>query len=68
MAKDILGKEVRQGDTVSVGGVAEVLNVLSDKGGPVYLLVMLAGKYPVCVPAQVCTLLDETALKQETRS
>lgn len=66
VAKDILGKEVVVGDTVQVGGVAEVLNVLSDKGGPVYLLVMLAGKFPVCVPATCCTVLDEEKLKQET--
>ena len=68
MAKDVLGREVRLGDYVELGGVAEVLHILSDKGGPVYLLVKVAGRFPVCVPATCCTLLTEDALKQETRS
>ena len=68
VAKDILGKPVQVGDTVQVGGVAEVLNVLSDKGGPVYLLVMLAGKFPVCVPATCVTLLTEEKLREERAS
>ena len=68
MAKDILGKEVKLGDFVELGGVAEVLHVLSDKGGPVYLLVKVAGKFPVCVPATCCTLLEEGKLRKETAS
>ena len=68
MAKDILGRPVSIGDYVELGGVAEVLHVLSDKGGPVYLLVILAGKFPVCVPATCCTLLTEEKLREEVRS
>ena len=66
MAKDILGRPVSVGDYVELGGVAEVLHILSDKGGPVYLLVKVAGRFPVCVPATCCTVLDEEKLKQET--
>ena len=65
MANDLLGKPIKLGDYVELGGVAEVLHVLSDKGGPVYLLVKVAGRFPVCVPATCCTLLEEEKLRQE---